>query len=203
MKVDVKDLDVDFLSFSGHKLCGPTGIGVLYGKYSLLEKMDPLMSGGGMNAKFDMCGDVKYLNPPSKFEAGTMNIEGIYGLEAAINYIESIGRDNIEEYETMLRKYAIAKLSEVPNIVIYNAHADAGIITFNIKDVFAQDLATYLNSKGIAVRSGQHCAKILISFLHEVATCRASIYFYTTKEDIDAFVNALKKGGDFLDAYFA
>lgn len=203
MEVDVKDLDVDFLSFSGHKLCGPTGIGILYGKYELLEKMDPLMSGGGMNAKFDMCGDVKYLNPPSKFEAGTINIEGIYGIKAAVEYIDKIGRKNIQEYESMLRKYMVTKMHEVPNIIIYNEHADAGIITFNVKGVFAQDLATYLNSKGIAVRSGQHCAKILISFLHEVATCRASIYFYTTKEDIDAFVDALKNGGDFLDAYFA
>lgn len=203
MNVNVKDLDVDFLSFSGHKVCGPTGIGVLYGKYELLEKMDPLMSGGGMNAKFDMCGDVKYLNPPSKFEAGTMNIEGIYGLKAAVEYVDKIGRDNIAEYETYLRKYMIKKMCEVPNIIIYNENADAGIITFNVKGVFAQDLATYLNSKGIAVRSGQHCAKILITFLHEVATCRASIYFYTTKEDIDAFVDALKKGGDYLDAYFA
>lgn len=203
MNVNVKDLDVDFLSFSGHKVCGPTGIGVLYGKYELLEKMDPLMSGGGMNAKFDMCGDVKYLNPPSKFEAGTMNIEGIYGLKAAVEYVDKIGRDSIAEYETYLRKYMIKKMREVPNIIIYNENAEAGIITFNVKGVFAQDLATYLNSKGIAVRSGQHCAKILITFLHEVATCRASIYFYTTKEDIDAFVDALKKGGDYLDAYFA
>ncbi|MCQ2793308.1 MAG: cysteine desulfurase [Bacilli bacterium] len=203
MNVNVKDLDVDFLSFSGHKVCGPTGIGVLYGKYELLEKMDPLMSGGGMNAKFDMCGDVKYLNPPSKFEAGTMNIEGIYGLKAAVEYVDKIGRNNIAEYETHLRKYMIKKMREVPNIIIYNENADAGIITFNVKGVFAQDLATYLNSKGIAIRSGQHCAKILITFLHEVATCRASIYFYTTKEDIDAFVDALKKGGDYLDAYFA
>ena len=203
MPVNVKDLDVDFLSFSGHKLCGPTGIGVLYGKYELLDKMDPLMSGGGMNAKFDMCGDVKYLNPPSKFEAGTQNIEGIYGLEAAIKYIQNIGLKNIEEYESSLRSYMIKKMHEIDNIIIYNEHADAGIITFNIKDVFAQDLATFLNSKGIAVRSGQHCAKILLSFLHTVATCRASIYFYTTKEDIDYFVDVLKKGGDFLDAYFS
>lgn len=203
MKIDVKDLDVDFLSFSGHKLCGPTGVGVLYGKYDLLEKMEPLMSGGGMNAKFDMCGDVKYLKAPTKFEAGTLNLEGIYGIKAAVEYLSNIGMDNISEYESYLRKYMIEKMKQVPNIVIYNESADAGIVTFNIKGVFAQDLATYLNSKGIAVRSGQHCAKILVTFLHEVATCRASIYFYTTKEDIDTFVDALKKGGDFLDAYFA
>lgn len=203
MKVDVKDLDVDFLSFSAHKMCGPTGVGILYGKYELLDKMDPLMSGGGMNAKFDMCGDVRYLNPPVKFEAGTMNIEGIFGFKAALEYIESIGRDNIQQYERELRKYAIKRMKEVPNIVIYNETADAGIITFNIKGVFAQDEATYLNYKGIAVRSGQHCAKILIDFLHEVATLRMSFYFYTTKEDIDYLIDCLKEGGDYLDAYFA
>ncbi len=202
MKINVKDLDVDFLSFSGHKCCGPTGIGVLYGKYELLEKMDPLMSGGGMNAKFDMCGDVKYLNAPTKFEAGTMNIEGIYGLKAAIDYLTNIGMENINKYEHEIRTYAIKRFKEIPNIVIYNENAEAGIITFNIKGVFAQDLATYLNSKGIAVRSGQHCAKILVTFLNEIATCRASFYFYTTKEEIDYLVETLKNGGDFLDAYF-
>ena len=203
MKVDVKDLDVDFLGFSGHKMCGPTGIGCIYGKYELLEKMDPLLSGGGMNAKFEMCGDVKYLNPPAKFEAGTLNIEGIYGLKAAIDYINNIGIENIHEYETYLREYAIEKFKQIPNILIYNEKAEGGIITFNIKGIFAQDLATYLNSKGIALRSGQHCAKILVNFLKEVATCRASLYFYTTKEDIDYLVEVLKNGGDFLDAYFA
>ena len=184
-------------------MCGPTGVGVIYGKYHLLEMMDPLMSGGGMNAKFDMCGDVKYVNPPAKFEAGTLNIEGILGLKAAVDYLLNIGFENIEEYEHNLRQYAISQLETVPNIVIYNKEAEAGIITFNIKGIFAQDLATFLNSKGIACRSGQHCAKILINYLKEVATVRASIYFYTTKEEIDALVDALRKSGDFLDAYFA
>ncbi len=203
MKIDVKDLDVDFLTFSGHKMCGPTGIGVLYGKYELLDKMDPVFVGGGMNAKFFMNGEVKYLNPPTKFEAGTLNIEGIYGLEAAVQYIENLGLDNIRKYEEDLRKYLISRLEEVPNIVIYNKEAESGIVTFNIKGVFAQDEATYLNSKGIACRSGQHCAKILNDFLKEVATVRCSLYFYNTKEEIDYFVETLKTGGDFLDAYFA
>ena len=202
MKIDVKDLDVDFLAFSGHKMCGPTGIGVLYGKYELLDEIDPLLSGGGMNAKFKMCGDVKYLNPPAKFEAGTLNIEGIYGLEAAVKYIQSLGIENIHQYEKDLRAYAISKFKQIPDILIYNENANSGIITFNIKGIFAQDLATYLNSKGIALRSGQHCAKILVDFLNEVATCRASFYFYTTKEDINYLVETLKNGGDFLNAYF-
>jgi cysteine desulfurase/selenocysteine lyase len=202
IKTDVKDLDCDFLAFSGHKLCGPTGIGVLYGKYDILKKTDPFMTGGGMNAKFDMCGDVAYLEPPLRFEAGTQNIEGILGLKAAIDYIMNIGLDNIEAYEEELKKYAVQELQKTNNAIIYNPTSEAGIVTFNIKDVFAQDAATFLNSRGIACRSGQHCAKILIDFLGVVATVRASFYFYTTKEDIDALVDAVKHGKEFLDAYF-
>lgn len=201
-KVDVKDLDCDFLAFSGHKMCGPTGIGIMYGKFNILKEMDPLMSGGGMNARFNMCGEVSLLLPPAKFEAGTQNIEGAIGLASAIKYLESIGMDNIENHEKELRKYAISKLKQLDNVILYNENAESGIITFNIKDVFAQDAATYFNSKGICVRSGQHCAKILIDFLGTVATVRASIYFYNTFEDIDALVEACKKAGDFLDAYF-
>lgn len=202
IKVDVKDLDCDFLSFSGHKMCGPTGIGVMYGKYKLLKVMEPLMSGGGMNARFNTCGEVTLLLPPAKFEAGTQNIEGAIGLAAAIKYLDKIGMDNIEKYEKELRDYAISKLKELDNVILYNETAESGIITFNIKDVFAQDAATYLNSRGVCVRSGQHCAKILMDFLGTVATVRASLYFYNTKEDIDVFVDACKKAGDFLDAYF-
>lgn len=202
-KTDVKDLDIDFLSFSGHKMLGPTGIGVLFGKYELLQNMDPLMMGGGMNARFDMCGDVDLLLPPMKFEAGTLNLEGIFGLKAAIEYLEEIGLDNIEAYESELRAYAISKLKELDNVIIYNEKAEAGIITLNLKDVFAQDAATFFNSQGIAVRSGQHCAKILTDFLKTHATIRMSMYFYNTKEDVDRFVEACKKGGNFLDAYFA
>lgn len=201
-KTDVMDLDCDFLAFSGHKMCGPTGIGVLYGRYELLKQMDPLMSGGGMNARFDMCGDVSLLLPPQKFEAGTQNIAGVFGLAAAIRYLENIGMDNIRKYEEKLRQYAIEKLSKVDGLNIYNLRAESGIITFNKEGVFAQDLATYLNSRGICVRSGQHCAKILMDFLNCHATVRMSLYFYNTEEEIDALVEACQKGGDFLDAYF-
>ena len=202
MKIDVKDLDCDFLVFSGHKLCGPTGIGVLYGKYNLLQKMEPLMSGGGDNAKFDMCGNVAYLEPPAKFEAGTMNLAGIYGLGGAIDYLMNIGMNNIEEYERYLRKYAINKLKTLQNLVIYNENAETGIITLNVKGVFSQDEASYLNSKGICVRSGEHCAKLLKDRLGASGTVRVSLYFYNTTEDIDKLCLALKNGGDFLDAYF-
>ncbi|MFA5236216.1 MAG: cysteine desulfurase [Bacilli bacterium] len=203
LPTDVKDWDIDFLSFSGHKMCGPTGIGVVYGKYELLEKTDPFMTGGGMSVKFDMCGDATYLKPPHKFEAGTQNIAGAIGLGEAIRFLNEIGMENIASYERELRDYAIVKMKALPNLDIYNQTAESGIITFNVKDVFAQDAATYLNSKGICVRSGQHCAKILIDYLGVVATLRFSLYFYNTKEEVDAFVEALKTGGNFLDAFFA
>ncbi len=202
-KTDVKDLDVDFLAFSGHKMLGPTGVGVLYGKYDLLCQMDPFVSGGGNNDKFHPDCSVTFLPPPEKFEAGTLNIAGILGLGKAVEYLSNLGFDNIEAHETKLRNYAISKLKETGNAVIYNESAEAGIITFNINGVFAQDGATYLNSKGIACRSGQHCAKLLNqSYLPTPATIRASFYIYTTEEDIDALSEAVKTGGNYLDAYF-
>ena len=202
MKIDVKDLDCDFMCLSGHKMCGPTGIGVLYGKYELLKITDPFMTGGGDNARFDMCGNVAYLEPPAKFEAGTMNIAGIYGLGAAIDYLSAIGMDEIEKYEGELHDYAISKLKTIKDLIIYNETADSGIITLNYKGVFAQDEASYLNSHGICVRSGEHCAKLLKDILKAPATVRVSLYFYNTKEEIDALYEALKNGGNFLDAYF-
>lgn len=203
MKTDVRDLDIDFLSFSGHKLCGPTGIGVLYGKYALLQQMDPFMTGGGMNAKFDMCGDASYLEPPARFEAGTQHLSGIIGLHAAIDYLNAIGIEAISAYESELKRYAVKKLQETGAVTIYNPDSEAGIVSFNVDGVFAQDAATYLNSQGIACRSGQHCAKILNDFLQTIATVRASFYFYTTKEEIDALVAAVAKcKGDYLNAYF-
>ena len=202
MKIDVKDLDCDFMCLSGHKMCGPTGIGVLYGKYELLKITDPFMTGGGDNARFDMCGNVAYLEPPAKFEAGTMNIAGIYGLGAAIDYLSAIGMDEIEKYEGELHDYAISKLKTIKDLIIYNETADSGIITLNYKGVFAQDEASYLNSHGICVRSGEHCAKLLKDILKVPATVRVSLYFYNTKEEIDALYEALKNGGNFLDAYF-
>lgn len=134
-------------------MCGPTGIGVLYGKYELLDKLDPVLTGGGMNTKFDTCGNIGYLESPLKFEAGTQNIAGVIGLGAAIDYLNKIGMDNIHDYEKKLHDYAIKKLKELDNIILYNSNADSGIITFNVKNVFAQDTASLFNSYGIAVRS--------------------------------------------------
>ena len=202
MKVDVQDLDVDFLAFSGHKMLAPTGIGVLYGKKELLEKMDPYQTGGRMNFSYDKEGNYELFNVALKFEAVTFYIEAIYGLHAAIEYINKIGIENISKHEHKLRTYAVSKLKEMDHIILYNENAETGIITFNVKNVFAQDVATYFNSKNIAVRSGEHCAKLLKEHLREVATVRASLYLYTTKEEIDAFVEAARTAENYLDAYF-
>ena len=202
VKTDFKDMGIDFLAFSAHKMCGPTGVGALIGRYELLEKMDPFTTGGGMNSVFKKDGSVDYRLPPYKFEAGTLNIAGIIGFGRAVQFIKEIGIDNIHKHDQELLEYAIKKLEGYENIIIYNKDAKNGILTFNIKGVFPQDEATLLNYKGIAVRSGEHCAKLLDNYLGTKATLRMSTYLYTTKEEIDTFVDALINGGDILDAYF-
>lgn len=199
--IDVTDLDVDFLCFSGHKMCGPTGIGILYGKYQLLEDTAPTRFGGGSNARYNSCGLLKLKKAPSKFETGTPNIEGVIGLGAAIQYLQHIGMQEIANYEHELRHYAIEKMKQLDNVELYNENG-IGAIAFNIKGVFSQDAASLFNTYGIAIRSGQHCAKILDEYLHVSQTLRASFYFYNTKEEIDAFIEVCKKGDDFLDAFF-
>ncbi len=201
-KTDVQESDVDLLVFSGHKMLGPTGIGVLYGKMEILEKMSPLLYGGEMNARFHSDMYLSLDDIPYRFEAGTQNIAGVLGLKSACEYLSKIGFDQIEEHEAMLRRLAIDGLKKNGNAIIYNEDADSGIITFNIKNVFPQDVATYLSSKGVFVRSGTHCAKILPEFMHVDGTVRASIYLYNTKEDIEAFVQACSTAEDFLDAFF-
>ena len=202
LKTDFKDLDCDFLAFSAHKMCGPTGIGALIGKYGLLDKMNAYTVGGGNNSTFDNTGSVNYRLPPAKFEAGTQNIAAILGFKKAVDFIMDIGIDNIHAHDTELVRYAKDQLKGCEKFEILNPLSENGIITFNIKGVFAQDEATLLNYNGIAIRSGEHCAKMLHAFLKTKATCRMSTYLYTTKEDIDAFVEAIKNGGDILDAYF-
>ncbi len=201
-KTDVQESDVDLLVFSGHKMLGPTGIGVLYGKMEILEKMTPLLYGGEMNARFHSDMYLSLDDIPYRFEAGTQNVAGVLGLQSACEYLSKIGFEAIEEHEAMLRKLAIDGLKKNGNANIYNEDADSGIITFNIKNVFPQDVATYLSSKGVFVRSGTHCAKILPEFMHVDGTVRASIYLYNTKEDIKAFVQACSTAEDFLDAFF-
>ena len=191
MRVDVKKLDIDFLAFSAHKMCGPTGVGILYGKKCLLDNMYPTTFGGGMNAKFTFDRDRSYKSLPSKLEAGTINIAGIIGFGKIIEYINNIGIDNINAYEHELHKYAIEKLDSIDNVVIYNKDVDTPIITFNYKNIFPQDLAIYLDKYNICVRAGNHCAKMLKDELKIKNTVRATLYFYNTKEDIDKLVNAL------------
>lgn len=192
MKIDVNDLDVDFLAFSAHKMCGPTGVGILYGKENLLEEMYPTTFGGGMNASFSSDLSKEYDLVPRKFEAGTPNIEGVITFGYIIDYLNNIGMDNIHKYLLDLKKYAVNKLKEIEDLVIYNENNDSNLITFNKVGIFAQDLSIYLSKRNICIRAGNHCAKMLKEVINVKNTCRVSLYFYNTKEDIDALVEALK-----------
>ncbi|MBP3892211.1 MAG: cysteine desulfurase [Solobacterium sp.] len=192
-KVDVKALDLDFLTFSSHKMCGPNGVGVLYGKKELLENIPPLVLGGGMNARFQSDGSVLLKDVPTRFEAGTPNIEGVIGFGAACEYLMDIGMDQIHNYEKELRSYFAEQIKPLAHIQFYNPDNATGPITFNAKEVFAQDAAGYLASKNIAVRSGNHCAKILHELIGTDSTIRASLYFYNTKEEVDRCVEAIKE----------
>lgn len=191
MKIDVQDLDCDFLAFSAHKLCGPTGVGVLYGKEELLQEMEPVNLGGGMNESFDDVNDVYLKSLPTRLEAGTPNIAGVIGLGAAIDYLNKIGMDNILEHERELRKYLINKLVDIKHIDIINLESDTGIVAFNVDGIFSQDVAVYLDKYNICVRAGNHCAKILKDAVGVKNTCRVSLYFYNTKEEIDRLVELL------------
>ncbi len=190
-KTDVQDLDVDFLAFSGHKMCGPTGIGILYGRKELLEEMEPQTYGGGMNESFDSPDEVYLKDLPTRLEAGTPNIAGVIGLGEAIKYLEKIGMDKIEEYEKNLRAYAINKLICIPHLDILNIESDSGIISFNVNDIFSQDVAYHLNKYKICVRAGNHCAKILKKETGVQNSLRVSLYFYNTESDIDNLVDLL------------
>ena len=192
IKTDVQDLDVDFLAFSGHKMLGPTGVGVLYGKYELLEQLDPVRVGGGMNESFDTVDSVYYKDLPTRLEAGTPNIAGVIGLGEAIRYIKKIGIDNIHERELYLRNYLIEKLLPMEHIDIINLEADSGIVAFNVEGIFSQDVAYYLNKYNICVRAGNHCAKILKNAIGATNSLRVSLYFYNTETEIDEFVELLK-----------
>lgn len=192
MKVDVKEIDCDFLAFSGHKMLGPTGIGVLYGKRILLEQLKPFIYGG------DMIKDVSFENSkwndlPWKFEAGTPNICGAIGLASAVKYLQKLGVDNINAHEKELTAYALARIKEVPELVLYGPETRTGIISFNINGVHAHDVAAFLDDFNIAVRAGNHCAMPLAKILGVQGTVRLSFYFYNTKAEVDAVVDALKK----------
>lgn len=190
-KTDVKELDVDFLAFSAHKMCGPTGVGVLYGKKELLENVEPLVMGGGMNESFDNESEVYLKELPHRLEAGTPNIAGVIGLGAAVEYLSKIGMDTISIYEQKLKGYLISKLEKLPHIQIVNEEADSGIVAFNVDGIFSQDVAYYLNKYNVCVRAGNHCAKILKHSIGVKNTVRVSLYFYNTKEEIDNLVELL------------
>ncbi|MGG2063703.1 MULTISPECIES: cysteine desulfurase SufS [unclassified Bacillus (in: firmicutes)] len=197
MKVDVQDLNCDFYALSAHKMCGPTGIGVLYGKKELLENMEPIEFGGEMIDFVDLQ-ESTWKELPWKFEAGTPIIGNAIGLGAAIDFLEEIGLDNIEKHEHELAQYALERLSEVDGVTIYGPKRRAGLVTFNIDDVHPHDVATVLDVEGIAVRAGHHCAQPLMKWLKASSTARASFYLYNTKEEIDTFVEALTKTKEYF-----
>ena len=203
MKIDVQDLDADFLVFSGHKMLAPLGVGVLYGKKELLEKMTPFIMGGDM-IEYVYEQDTIFAELPNKFEAGTQNVEGVVGLGVAIDYIESIGYDKIQEIEKEVVSYAKQELSKLDYLTLYmtsNEDKHSSVISFNINGVHPHDVASILDSVGVCVRSGNHCAQPLMRFLGIDSTCRASFYLYNTKEDVDSLVNGLNKAYEMFKKY--
>ena len=203
MKIDVQDLDADFLVFSGHKMLAPLGIGVLYGKREILNKMEPFLMGGDM-IEYVYEQSTTFAPLPNKFEAGTQNVEGVVGLGAAIDYIENLGYDKIQEIEKEVVSYARQELSKLDYLTLYmtpNKEKHSSVISFNIKGVHPHDVASILDSEGVCVRSGNHCAQPLMRFLGIDSTCRASFYFYNTKEDVDKLVKALNKAYNMFSKY--
>ncbi|MCX8075012.1 MAG: cysteine desulfurase [Clostridia bacterium] len=195
MKIDVQKLDADFFAFSGHKMLAPMGVGVLYGKKELLKNMTPFLYGGDM-IEYVSEQTTTFAELPFKFEAGTQNVEAVVGLSSAIDYIEKIGYEYIEEQERELTEYALEKLNQIDDVIIYgskNIENKVGVISFNVKDVHPHDTATILDRYGIAIRSGHHCAQPFMKHLDLNSTCRISFYFYNTKEEIDIFIDAIKK----------
>lgn len=197
MKVDVRDLDVDFFAFSSHKMTGPTGIGVLYGKKAILEKMEPMETGGEMIDFVDLY-ESTWKELPWKFEAGTMPIAQAVGLAAAIDFLNEVGLDSIHEHERELTQYALEKLGEIEGLDIYGPKDRVGLVTFNLKGVHAHDLSTILDTMGIAVRAGHHCAQPLMKWLCVSATARASFYLYNTKADVDALADGIRKAKEYF-----
>ena len=203
MKIDVQKMDCDFFIFSGHKLLAPLGIGVLYGKKKLLNNMSPFLMGGDM-IEYVYEQDTTYAPLPNKFEAGTQNAGGAVGLAAAIDYINELGYDKIDEIEKELMDYAYEKLQPLDYLELYmtpNKENHQGVISFNIKNVHPHDVASILDSENVCVRSGNHCAQPLLRYLGLDSTCRVSFYFYNTKEDIDNLVNALDKAYNIFKKY--
>ena len=194
MPLDVVKLDVDFASLSGHKIYAPMGVGAVYGKKELLEKMPPFLSGGDM-IEYVEEQETTFAELPQKFEAGTQNVGGAAGLSAAIDYLQGVGFEMIERIERDLTTYAIAELKKIPYVELYGCDVEnkIGIVAFNIKDVHPHDVATILDAEGVAIRAGHHCAQPLIKYLGQNATCRASFYFYNTRRDVERLIEAIQK----------
>lgn len=203
MKIDVRDVDADFLVFSGHKMLAPLGVGVLYGKKEILNKMTPFLMGGDM-IEYVYEQDTTFAPLPNKFEAGTQNVGGVVGLGAAIDYLNKIGYDEIERVEKEVVNYALDELSKLDFLTLYvtpNRENHSAVISFNIKGVHSHDVASILDSENVCVRSGNHCAQPLLRSLGIDSTCRASFYFYNTKEDVDRLVKALNKAYNMFEKY--
>ncbi|AXG38753.1 cysteine desulfurase [Enterococcus gilvus] len=200
MTVDVQELDADFFAFSGHKMCGPTGIGVLYGKRQWLEQMEPVEFGGEM-IDFVNLYESTWKELPWKFEAGTPNIAGAIALGAAIDYLNEIGMENIHHYEQELVAYVLPKLQAIGGVTVYgpqDPEQHTGVIAFNLEGIHPHDVATALDMEGVAVRAGHHCAQPLMNYLNLPATARASFYFYNTKEDADRLIEAIQATKEFF-----
>lgn len=203
MKIDVKDLDADFFVFSGHKMFAPLGIGVLYGKKEILNKMNPFLMGGDM-IEYVYEQETTFAPLPNKFEAGTQNVEGVIGLGAAIDYIQKIGYENIEKIESELVAYAREELQKLEFIKLYmpkDPNHHSSVVSFNVENVHPHDVASILDSNNVCVRSGNHCAQPLLRFLGIDSTCRASFSIYNTKQDIDTLVLSLKKAYNIFEKY--
>ena len=199
MKTDVLLDDIDFLAFSAHKMLGPTGVGVLYGKEKYLENLKPIYYGGGMNSRFESNKEIEYKTLPLRLEAGTQNIAGVLGLSASIDYLNSIGINKIHEHELELKNYLLEKLKSIDNITVYNKNTDSGIVVFNIDNIFSEDTSRYLNHYHIFVRAGNHCTKMVKDELGIKNTCRISFYLYNTKEEIDKLIEVLKNNKDLYE----
>lgn len=198
MKVDVQDLGCDFYAFSGHKMCGPTGIGVLYGKKKLREKMEPIEFGGEMIDHVDLH-DAYWKESPWKFEGGTPIIAGAIGLGVAIDFLEGIGLDTIEKHDKQLTSYAVERMKQIEDVTMYGPDDGRfGLVTFNLGKVHPHDLATVLDTYGIAIRAGHHCCQPLMRHFEASATARASFYLYNTEEDIERFILALERAEEFF-----
>lgn len=198
MKIDVRQLDCDFYAFSGHKMCGPTGIGALYGKKALLERMEPVEFGGEM-IDFVTLEDATWKDAPYRFEGGTPNIAGAVGLAAAIDFLEAIGMDEIERHDRELTAYALERVQEIPGVRIYGPRENrASLITFNLDDLHPHDVATVLDAEGVAVRAGHHCCQPLMKWLGATATARASFYLYNHYDDVDRWIAALIRTKEFF-----